>query len=324
MTTPSIKTVAVIGTGVIGRSWIQVFARARCTVRIFDTNPAMTGSAMEWFRADLKGLRARGAIKKKEAKARWDRVTVAGSLDEALDGVGYAQESGPEQLEIKNAIYREMDRYAPAKAILGSSTSVMDMTAIADGVPGASRCIVAHPVNPPHVVPAVEILGGAATDKKVVNRTIKFMAELGQTPVLLKKYVSGFILNRMQAALIREAVDLVASGVCDVTAVDDAIRDGLGLRWALMGPFGVANTNADEGIRQYFTRYGNSYQEIWAGLSTNVRFDPELISRLGRETDAMMSATLDAQREWRDRLVLEMRELKAATPLPTKPKKKKR
>jgi len=318
----SIKTVAVVGTGVIGRSWIQVFARAGCTVKVFDLNPDMVASAMDWFRADLKSLRARGAIGKKEAKARWNRVIVAETLRDALDGVGYVQESGPEQVQIKNALYLEMDRYAPARAILGSSTSAMDMTAIAEGVRGARRCIVAHPVNPPHVVPAVEILGGAATDRKVVNRTVKFMSELGQTPILMKKFVDGFILNRLQAALVREAVDLVASGVCDVRAVDDSIRDGLGLRWAIMGPFAVANTNADQGVREYFTKYGPAYQGIWASLNTDVRFDPALIARLGRETDSMMKATLEAQRGWRDRLVLGIRELKAATPLPTKARKK--
>ena len=318
----SIKVVAVVGTGVIGRSWIQVFARAGCNVRVFDSNPDMLAAAMVWFRADLKALRARGAIKKKEAKARWGRVTVAESLDEALAGVGYVQESGPEKLDIKHAMFLEMDRLAPAKAILGSSTSAMDMTAIADGVPGAGRCIVVHPVNPPHVVPVVEILGGAATDQKVVARTITFLSELGQTPVLMKKFVDGFVLNRLQAALVREAVDLVASGVCDVKAVDDSIRDGLGLRWALMGPFGVANTNADQGVREYFTKYGPSYQDIWASLNTTVRFDEALIDRLGRETDSMMNATLDAQRAWRDHLVLGIRELKSTTPLPTKRKKK--
>lgn len=316
----SIKTVAVIGTGVIGRSWIQVFARAGCTVRVFDSNPEMIGSAMTWFRQDLKSLRARGAIKKKEAKARWDRVTVADSLAGALKGVGYVQESGPEQLEVKQEMYRELDRHAPAKAILGSSTSAMDMTAIAGDLPGARRCIVAHPVNPPHIVPVVEILAGAATEKKVVTRTVKFMGEVGQTPVVMKKFVAGFILNRMQAALVREAVDLVVSGVADVRAVDDAIRDGLGLRWALMGPFGVANTNADDGLRQYFTKYGSAYHGIWSSLNTNVQFDNRLLERLGGETDRMMNSTHAAQREWRDRLVLGIRELKAATPLASKRK----
>jgi 3-hydroxyacyl-CoA dehydrogenase len=171
-------------------------------------------------------------------------------------------------------------------------------------------------------VPAVEILGGAATAKKVVGRTIKFMTELGQTPILMKKFVPGFILNRMQAALVREAVDLVGSGVCDVKAVDDAVRDGLGLRWALMGPFGVANTNADGGVRQYFTKYGPAYQDIWATLNPNVRFEDDLIDRLGRETDRMMDATLEAQRAWRDRLVFDVRDLKAAMPLPTRRKRK--
>lgn len=321
MKTLTIKTVAVIGTGVIGRSWIQVFARAGCTVRVFDQNPVMMASAMDWFREDLKSLLDRGAIKNTEAKARWDRVSAAQSIAAAIKGVGYVQESGPERLDVKQEMYRELDRHAPAKAILGSSTSAMDMTVIAEGLPGACRCIVAHPVNPPHVVPAVEILGGTATDNRVVTRTIKFMTEVGQTPILMKRFVGGFVLNRMQAALIREAVDLVASGVCDVRAVDDAVRDGLGLRWALMGPFGVANTNADKGIREYFTKYGPAYHRIWASLNTAVQFNDDLIDRLGCETDPMMNASLTTQRGWRDRLVLGIRELKAATPLAVKRKK---
>ncbi len=320
----SIKTVAVVGTGVIGRSWIPVFARAGCTVRVFDPNPEMALAAMEWFRNDLRSLRDQGKIKKKEAKARFGRVTLTETLEAALKGVGYVQESGPERPDIKNAMYLEIDRAAPAKAILGSSTSALDMTIIAQGVPGAHRCIVAHPVNPPHVVPAVEILGGASTDKKVIARTVTFMRELGQTPVVMKKFVPGFVLNRMQAALIREAVDLVASGVCDVEGVDAAIRDGLGLRWALMGPFGVANTNADGGLREYFTKYGGAYHAIWADLNTARQFDAELIDRLGRETDSMMNATLEAQRQWRDRLVAGIRELRATTPLPAKRRKQKR
>ncbi len=320
----SISTVAVIGTGVIGRSWIPVFARAGCTVQVFDPNPDMAAAAMKWFRGDLRALRDRGVIKKKEAKAQIGRVTVAESLELALKGAGYVQESGPEKVDIKNGLYRDIDRFAPAKAIIGSSTSALDMTDIAAGVPGGHRCIVAHPVNPPHVVPAVEILGGAATDKKVVARTVKFMRELGQTPIVMNKFVPGFVLNRMQAALVREAVDLVAAGVCGVQGVDDAIRDGLGLRWALMGPFGVANTNADTGIREYFTKYGPAYQSIWADLSTVRQFDANLIEGLGRETDAMMSASLDGQRQWRDRLVAGIRQIRRDTPMPTKRTKSRR
>ena len=316
MPKPSIRTVAVVGAGVIGRSWIQVFARAGVDVRVYDADPAQVKRALAWLRRDLKDLRDRKQIKKKAARARLERVTAAGTLEEALAGVGYVQESGPEQLDLKRSLYAELDRVAPREAILASSTSALDMSEIAKGLAGARRCVVAHPVNPPHVVPVVEVLGGTETDPKVIRRTIRFLRDLGQTPVLMYKYAKGFILNRMQAALVREAVDLVRSGVADVEAVDASIREGLGLRWALMGPFGVANTNADGGVEEYYARYGSAYESMWDDLNTQVKFDPGLIGELHRQTEIMTSASLDAQRNWRDRLVLAIRELKAANPLP--------
>lgn len=315
MKKPPIATVAVVGTGVIGRSWIQVFARAGCRVRAFDRDPEQLARAMAWLKADLKDQRARG-LKKKQARAQWERVEAVESLAEALDGAGYVQESGPEQLAAKRALYAELDQAAMPRAIIGSSTSTLDMTAIAEGLRGAGRCIVAHPVNPPHIVPAVEILGGAATEAKVVRRTIKFMAALGQVPILMHRYAFGFVLNRLQSALVREAVHLVQSGVADAEAVDDAIRDGLGLRWALLGPFGVANGNADGGVREYFTRFRASYHELWDDLATDVRFDDALVERIGTQTDRMLPAPLETQRAWRDRLVTGIRALKTDDPMP--------
>jgi 3-hydroxyacyl-CoA dehydrogenase len=321
---PSIRRVAVIATGVIGRSWIQIFARAGCEVRVFDANPDQLRKALDWFETDTKDQRARGVLKKKEARGRLDRVQAAESLEEAVADAGYIQENGPEDLAIKNALYLEIDRAARPDAIIASSTSTLDMTEIARGIPGAARCIVAHPVNPPHVVPAVEILGGQATDPKVIKKAVKFMKELGQTPVLMSKFVPGFVINRMQAALVREAVDLVAKGICDVEAIDDSLRNGLGLRWALMGPFGVANTNADGGVAEYFTRYRSSFHNLWKSLNSDVTFDDELVARLGRETNRFITGSYADQRAWRDRQVMAIRRLKGLDPPPTKAKKQSR
>ncbi len=321
MAKSTLRTVAVVGTGVIGRSWIQVFARAGRRVQVFDADPAQLERAMAWFKADLKSRRARKELKKKEAKLWWERVRVASSLEDAVAGAGWVQESGPERLEVKQALYAELDRVAEAKAILGSSTSAIDMTDIAAGLPGAWRAIVAHPINPPHVVPVVEVLGGRETDPRVVRKTLRFLRDVGQVPVRMNRFAPGFILNRMQAALVREAVDLVASGVADVEAVDTTIRDGLGLRWALMGPFGVANTNADGGVREYFTRFREAYHGLWDQLNTETRFTDELVEQLGRGADRMAPASLADQRAWRDRLVEAIRTLKADDPMPAgKPK----
>jgi len=296
---PTIPVVAVVGTGVIGRSWALLFARAGCRTRIYDRDPAQLEKALAWLDQNR------------------ELISAHEKLADALAGAGYVQESGPEEIEIKKAIYRELDQAADPQAILGSSTSAHDMSEIADGLAGANRCIVAHPVNPPHVIPVVEILPGVKTDPNVVTRTRDFMTSIGQTPVLMNFYVPAFLLNRMQAAVIREAISLVESGVADVDAVDAVIRDGLGLRWALMGPFGVANTNADGGVREYFTRYGEAYKNCMDQLGPTPSFDPELIERLGQGTDAMTgNASRDETLRWRDRLISRIRELKAKDPQP--------
>ena len=238
---PTIPVVAVVGTGIIGKSWAYLFARAGCRTRIHDPDPAQLENALAW-------------LDQEDAEQRRALISTHAKLSDALDGAGYVQECGPEQIEIKKTLYSTLDQVADAATILGSSTSAHDMSVIANDLAGAHRCIVAHPVNPPHLIPVVEILPGAKTDPDVVTRTRDFMTSVGQTPVLMNFYVPAFLLNRMQAALLREAISLVESGVADVDAVDAVIRDGLGLRWALMGPFGVANTNADGGIREYFTR----------------------------------------------------------------------
>jgi L-gulonate 3-dehydrogenase len=306
-----ISRVTVVGTGVIGRSWVQVFARAGCQTCLYDRDPKQVEKALALLSRDLKQDVLEGFQSASRAEACLRLVTSHSALKEALAGSGYVQESGPEQIEMKRAIYSELDHLADPSTILASSTSAIDMTEIASGLRGASRCIVAHPVNPPHIVPVVEILPGKETEPRVVKRTTEFLHAVGQTPVLMNFFVPGFLLNRMQAALVREAIHLVESGVADVNSVDAVIRDGLGLRWALMGPFGVANTNADGGVREYFTRYRGAYTEIMNDLGPTPAFEPDQIERWGQATDAMVGETPREQiHSWRDRMVRKIRMLK--------------
>jgi 3-hydroxyacyl-CoA dehydrogenase len=293
--------VAVVGAGVIGRSWAFVFSRAGCRTRLYDPDRTQRERAIHWL---------------KTAGAGEGRISAHDEIAEALEGVSYVQESGPENLAAKKAIFAGLDRLAPEDAILASSTSTLDMSAIAEGLPGARRAIVAHPVNPPHVIPVVEVLPGKMTDPEVVARARGFLSAVGQSPVLMNFYVPGFLLNRMQAALVREAIHLVESGVADVGAVDAVIRDGLGLRWAILGPFGVANTNADGGIREYYGRYGGSYAELMNDLGPTPSFDRAQIERLGRRTDAMTNGSRSEILEWRDRLIRKIRDLKQEDPMP--------
>ena len=232
-------------------------------------------------------------------------------LAEAVAGAGYVQESSPERLPLKQPLFAALERAAAPDTILASSTSALDMTAIASGLATAARCVVAHPVNPPHVIPAVEIVPGQLTDLAIVERTAALMRSVGQTPVVMNFYLNGFLLNRMQAALWQEAIHLVESGAADVEAVDAVIRDGLGLRWALMGPFGVGDTNADGGVREYFERYGPTLRGIMDELGHVPALDAAQIERLGQSTDAMNGVgSRPARLAWRDRLIRRIIRLK--------------
>jgi 3-hydroxyacyl-CoA dehydrogenase len=300
------RSVAVVGVGVIGRSWLRVFTRAGCETRAWDPNADALTRALSWHdEAQQPDNSSAGRLLRCDA------------LEEALDGVEYVQESGPESLEQKQRIYAELDRLASPDAILASSTSAMDMTDIARGLTGAWRCVVAHPVNPPHVVPVVEVLGGQQTRSVVVQQTAAFMRAVGQKPVVLNTFVPGFLLNRLQVALLREAINLVERGVADTAAIDAVVQHGLGLRWALLGPFGVANTNADGGIREYLERFAGSLDTLMRDLGDTPRLDRALVERIGGQTDADAAATPLAEiRRWRDRMVSDVVRLKRENPQP--------
>ena len=217
---------------------------------------------MRWLEEDLAADRAEGFLSASEADRVLERVERVIELGAALEGCGWVQESAPERLEIKRALFHELDRRAPQDAILASSTSALDPAALFDDLPGARRCLVAHPFNPPHIIPVVEVLPSPSTDPAVTEAAVAFLADCGRTPVPMRRYVVGFLGNRIQAAVVREALHLVETGVADAAAVDAVIRDGLALRWATIGNFGANHTNAEGGIVQYFTRYGDAYRSL--------------------------------------------------------------
>ena len=314
-----INTVTVIGTGVIGRSWIRVFVAAGLSTRVFDPDPDQLAYAMSWLSESLETDVESGLLSSQDSSTQVALADSFESLDEALHGADYVQESGPENLSIKHSIFSDLDRLAEERAILASSTSAMDMTDIATGLDGARRCIVAHPTNPPHVVPVVEVVGGKETDPAVLETTVSFLRSVGQSPVVLNFFVEGFLLNRLQSALVREAFNLVQSGVADPGAVDAVVRNGLGLRWALMGPFGVANTNADGGVREYFTRFRQDYIDLMNELGGTPSITDEFVEQLGQEIDeATMGASVADINRWRDTMVGEIRRIKEMHPEPWK------
>jgi 3-hydroxyacyl-CoA dehydrogenase len=293
------QPVAIIGCGLIGRAWAVVFARAGHSVRVWDRDPAaMTGAVR--FAADAVAALAQAELIEEPAHTVISRIEATPALDAALADAGYAQESVAEQLDVKRELFARLDALSPPGCILASSTSSIPASAFTADLPGRHRCLVAHPVNPPHLIPVVEIVPAPWTAAATVEQARMLLASAGQVPVLVKNEVDGFLVNRLQAALLREAWRLVGEGYCSVEDLDRCVRDGLGLRWALMGPFETIDLNAPGGIADYAARYGAAWHALLAG-TTYVPWSTELVESIDAERRAVLPREALPQRvAWRD------------------------
>lgn len=252
--------VAVIGAGLIGRAWSMVFARAGWDVAIWDGVPGVAGSAKGLIAQELLDLSRHGLADDPEGAAA--RVTLPASLDETVDGADLVQENTPETLDMKREIFARLDAVAAPQTILASSTSSLVTSLYTEGLAGRARCLVAHPVNPPHLVPIVELCGAPWTSREVMERARQIYGAVGQVPIHVKREVDGFVLNRLQTALLAEAFRLVEDGVVSPQDLDETIRNGLGLRWAFMGPFETIELNAPGGIPDYCNRYSPFFRRL--------------------------------------------------------------
>jgi L-gulonate 3-dehydrogenase len=290
---------AIIGAGLIGRAWAHVFARAGWDVAVWDPVDAVRGSAAAQIAASLEDLARHGLVRDPAAAAR--RVTVMATLEEAVAGADLVQESGPEKVETKRELFTALDRAAPADAILASSTSFIVASSFSEHVAGRHRCLVAHPVNPPHVVPIVELAPAPWTAPETVARARAHYAAVGQVPVEVKREIPGFILNRMQAVLLSEAMRLVGEGYCSAEDLDKTIAHGLGLRWSFMGPFETIELNAPGGIEDYCNRYADALYRMSSRPVEPDVWGPENIRRVveswGHQPSTEEIAT---KSRWRD------------------------
>jgi 3-hydroxyacyl-CoA dehydrogenase len=292
------KNVGIIGAGLIGRAWAMVFARGGWDVAIYDNAPGASEAALGLIRGGLADLATYGLADDPGAAA--DRVRAAASLADAVRKASFIQENLPEKLEIKQAVFAELDRLAPPEAIIVSSTSTIVASRYTEALKGRHRCLVAHPVNPPHLVPIVELVGAPWTSPDVVARAKAIYESVGQVPIIVRKEVDGFILNRLQAVLLSEAFRLVGEGYVSPQDLDKTIKDGLGLRWAFMGPFETIELNAPGGIPDYFERYG-------ASLSRLSTADPQIYAGDNRKRilaewgKTPTPAEVTKKMQWRDR-----------------------
>ena len=256
------RNVAIIGVGLIGRAWAAIFARAGWQVRLTDPHEATLAAAPGLISDELHALARHGLADDPDGAAA--RVSIASSLADAVKHASFVQENGPENIEQKIAIFAELDRLAPADALLVSSTSAIVASRFTEALPGRARCLVGHPVNPPHLVPLVELCGAPWTSPDSIARAREIYSQIGQGPVTVNKEINGFILNRLQGALLAEAFRLVGEGYISAEDLDHTVKDGLGLRWSFLGPLETIELNAPGGIPDYCARYTGFYKELAA------------------------------------------------------------
>lgn len=308
------ERIAVVGAGLIGSAWAMVFARAGHAVRIWDPAAGASDAAMAVVRARLADLHAAGLISE-ASEAVAARVTVAERLEACLDGAAHVQENGPERVEVKRETFARLDALAGPEVVLASSTSGIPASAFTAGLAGRGRCLVAHPVNPPYLVPLVELVGAPWTDPAVVARTRALMARVGQVPVTALKETRGFVLNRLQAALVAEAFRLVRDGVMSVEDVDACVKEGLGLRWSFMGPFETIDLNAPGGVADYVARFG----PLMGGITEEQApylYDAPTVARVAEARRAALAADRIPDRSaWRDRRLMALAAHKRDQPM---------
>jgi 3-hydroxyacyl-CoA dehydrogenase len=298
--------VAVIGGGSIGVAFAIVFARGGRSVRLYEPEAARRAAIREDLLRRLGDLDAHDLIDELP-QAVADRVKIVADLSQAVAGVAYVAECAPEKLELKRELFAALDRAAPPEAVLASASSAITASAFAADLPGRHRVLVAHPGNPPFLIPVIELVPAPFTDSGIVDAAAVLLRSVGMEPIVVRKEVEGFVFNRLQGALLREAYCLVRDGVVTVDEVDRVIRDGLGLRWSVIGPFETADLNTRGGIASHAEKMGPAYARMGAERGQHDPWTPDLVAKVAAERRALLPLERWEERvAWRDRRLMEL------------------
>jgi 3-hydroxybutyryl-CoA dehydrogenase len=231
-----IKTVAVVGAGLMGHGIAQLFARSGRNVRLMDVSDEILARAIDNVRSNLTIMASKGVGSADEIDAIVGRIRTTTLIEEAVTGADYAVEAVSENVQLKQRVFNQLDELCPPEVILATNTSVISITEIASGAHHKERIVGTHFWNPPHVMPLVEVIKGAGTADEVAETACQVLTDIGQYPVKVLKDVPGFIGNRLQHALWREAISIVERGIADAAAVDDVVKKGFGIRLPVLGP----------------------------------------------------------------------------------------
>lgn len=297
-------TVAIIGAGSIGTGWAIVFARAGHPVSVHDPDSARLPAAVVEIADRLAALGAAGLLAEPAPEIA-ARVTMHDQLATALVGAAHVQECAPERLELKRELFESLDALTDPGAVLASSSSAIPISSTAQGLRGRARCLVVHPANPPHLLPVVELVPAAFTDAEVTDRTFALLETAGMSPVHVKHEIEGFVYNRLQGAVLREAYCLVRDGVIGVDDLDRVMREGLGRRWAVIGPFETSDLNTRGGIAEHAKRMGSAYARMGAERGQDDPWDDQLVAEVTAQRRALLPLS-DWERRvgWRDRALI--------------------
>lgn len=300
------RPIAIVGAGLVGTGWAIVFARAGLTVRIYDANQSVAGASIPLIAEQLDGLHKHGLMQELPSKVM-ERLVLTRTLADAVEQAVYVQESVLERVDVKRKVMTELEQVAGDDLVIGSSSSGIPASCFANDLKISPRVLIAHPVNPPYIVPVVELVPSTQTSKEAVAFADALMQAAGQSVVHVRKEVEGFVLNRLQGALLREAWALVQDGVASCEDIDKTVRDGLGWRWSFMGPFETIDLNAPGGVADYAARLGPLYLSIAQSRQHDEPWSDELIRLVESERRKYLGKEdLQSRRAWRDEQLMRL------------------
>jgi 3-hydroxypropionate dehydrogenase (NADP+) len=307
----NIKKIACVGSGLIGQGWATLFAAAGYRVAMQDLSKDKLAGALDQVRLNLEHLADNGRLQADTAAGAYKLIETTLSLAEAVKDADFILESVPDKYDAKKPVFKEMDALAASDTILASSSSGLLMTEIQTAVTRPERCVLVHPFLPVHLLPLVEVVGGEQTIPQTIEITCQLMEKIGKAPVRLNKEVSGYIVNRLQAAILREAMDLVAGGVASAEEVDQAFCTGMGMRDPFIGPLLRAHL-AGNGIENFVENYAESYRLRWESMATWNTISPEVRGNVVNSVNEMpiiRDNSLEAIKGWRDKMLMEILKL---------------
>lgn len=303
-----ITKVACVGAGLLGRDWATVFSSKGLEVTIQDMNESILEDALKGISSTLTFLEEKDLLEKGGAEAAMERIRTTTQIAKAVEAADYVQESVPDNYDLKKKVFEEMDKMAPHHAILASSASGLVMTEIQKATAVPERCVLVHPMVPVYLIPLVEIVGGQDTSPGTVKATDEFMKGLGKSPVVLNREVPGYIINRLQAALLREAIDLVDKGVVSAEGLDRAFCTGIGIRDPMIGPLLRVHL-AGNGVDRFFQNYAKSYQYRWENMETWTSIPPSAVEAVVdgvNDMEIVRKKPMAEIKTWRDEMLVKL------------------